>query len=57
MELFQNIQKEVEDCLGVWVGSPEQNHMADLKISGCIRNSFKNYELDSDDYKRQYFSF
>ena len=56
-EMFLNIQREVEGALGVWVGSPEQQHLADLKISSCVRNSFRNYERDNDDYKKQYFYF
>ena len=50
-------KKEVEAELGPWTGSAEQNRLADYKIAGSVKNSFKNYEKNKKEYEQSYFKF
>ena len=55
-ELFINIKPEVERELGrIWEGDEEQNRLADIKISQCLKKSFLNFERSSKDI--HYFKF
>ena len=47
----------MEAELGPWTGSAEQNRLADYKIAGSVKNSFKNYEKNKKEYEQSYFKF
>ena len=56
-ELFIEMVKfEVEAALGPWIGSVEQNRSADMKISRCVKSSFRVYEKCRN-YEGTYFKF
>ena len=55
---FVNLAKEeVEKELGTWIGSDEQNRLADFKISASFKTAFKNYERNKKTYEKSYFKF
>lgn len=55
---FRNLVKaEVEQILGPWSGSQEQNKCADVKIAMSIRSSFKAYENNKKNFEKSYFKF
>lgn len=43
--------------VGPWLGTKEQNHNADLKISMIVKSSFKVYERSRKDFEPSYFKF
>ena len=56
--IFNNIQKSVEESTNnVWIGSKEQNSLADLKIATSIKNSFRQYETSKAKKEKSYFKF
>lgn len=58
MELFTDFAKsEVEAKHGPWMGSNENNKLADLCISKIVKTSFKNYEKSKEKYEPTYFNF
>ena len=60
MEVFLNVRDEIMKDLGVdkWSGTWIENSAADLKVSKCIRNSFRNYETKkSKNSDVSYFKF
>ena len=55
---FANIVKdEVEEELGPWTGSKEQNALADYKIASSIKTSFKSYEKNRKSFEESFFKF
>ena len=57
-KLFLSFAKsEVERELGVWSGTVDQHKLADAKIALSVRNAFKNYEEDKNDYEKSFFDF
>ena len=43
--IFVNVvKKEVEEQMGPWKGSPAENKLADMSISGHIKTAFRIYE-------------
>ena len=50
-------KKEVEEQHGPWVGSYENNKLADLRISSIVKTSFKNYEKSKESYEPTFFKF
>jgi hypothetical protein len=44
MSFINLVKEEVENELGTWIGSEEQNRLADFKISSSFKTAFKNYE-------------
>jgi hypothetical protein len=57
MSFAQIFKDEVEAELGSWTGSDEQNCLADYKIAGSVKNSFRNYEKTKKGYEQSYFKF
>ena len=57
MSFAQIFKYEVEAELGSWTGSDEQNRLADYKIAGSVKNSFRNYEKTKKGYEQSYFKF
>ena len=56
--IFKNfVRKEVEERLGVWIGSFEQNNLGDWKTALCIKSSFKMYEKSKEKYEKCFFKF
>ena len=51
------VKKDVEDELGVWSGSKEQNDLADSKISMNVKSSFRVYEKSRAKHEKCYFKF
>ena len=57
-EVFAEIIKfEVEEEMGPWTGSADQNRVADQKIAGCIKSAFKSYEKTRKPFQESYFEF
>ena len=56
-ELFETIKGNVEKVTRSWIGSVEQNRMADQKIATLIRNSFKSYETTKESSEKMMFQF
>ena len=56
-ELFETIKGNVEKVTSSWIGSIEQNRMADQKIATLIRNSFKSYETTKESPEKMMFQF
>ena len=54
---FAFVKKEVEDEQGPWVGSVLNNRLADMKVSGIVKASFKHYEKNRKKSDPQYFKF
>ena len=55
--MFRKTKVDVVNATGPWIGSSEQNKMADLKISTFVRNSFKSYEKSRPIGEKSYFKF
>ena len=56
--IFVNVvKKEVEEQLGPWKGSPAENKLADMRISGHIKTSFRIYEKSKKDPNVSVFKF
>ena len=51
------VKKEVEEELGDWSGSKEQNDLADNKISMNIKSSFRVYEKTKASHEKSFFKF
>ena len=43
-QMFSKVKPSIEKELGEWKGKKLQNQLADLKISVCVKTSFKKYE-------------
>ena len=57
-KLFLSFAKSgVERELGIWSGSVDQHNLADAKIALSVRNAFKNYEDEKNDYEKSFFNF
>ena len=56
-DMFRKTKVDVVNATGPWIGSSEQNKMADLKISTFVRNSFKTYEKSRPIGEKSYFKF
>ena len=56
-DMFRKTKVDVVNATGPWIGSSEQNKMADLKISTFVRNSFKSYEKSRPIGEKSYFKF
>ena len=55
-ELFLTfVKKDVEDEQGTWVGSVSNNRLADTKVAGIVKTSFKNYERIKKECEPSYF--
>ena len=55
---YQIVKQEVEEENGgSWFGSAHQHRIADMKISGYFKSSFKVYEKNKDERETQYFVF
>ena len=57
MSFINLVKEEVENELGTWIGSDEQNRLADFKISTSFKTAFKNYERTKKTYEKSYFKF
>ena len=57
MSFISLVKEEVENELGTWIGSDEQNRLADFKISTSFKIAFKNYERTKKTYEKSYFKF
>ena len=57
MIFFDLVKNEVEEELGGWSGSLEQNELADRRISDSVRKSLKNYENNRKHYEHSVFEF
>jgi hypothetical protein len=51
------VKSEVEDILGPWSGSVEQNKCADWKISSYVKTSFRVYEKSRKSPQETFFKF
>ena len=51
------VKKEVEEELGDWSGSKDQNDLADNKISMNVKSSFRVYEKIRAKHEKCYFKF
>ena len=51
------VKSEVEDILGPWSGSVEQNKCADWKISSHVKTSFRVYEKSRKSPQETFFKF
>lgn len=49
------VKKEVEAEQGAWVGSVDNNRLADSKVSAIVKTSFKNYEKTKKKGDPEYF--
>ena len=55
-ELFVTfVKKEVEAEQGTWVGSVENNRLADKRVAAIVKTSFKNYEKTKKKFEPAYF--
>ena len=55
-ELFLTfVKKDVEDEQGTWVGSVSNNRLADTKVAGIVKTSFKNYEKTKKKFEPAFF--
>ena len=55
-ELFGTfVKKEVEAEQGTWVGSVENNRLADKRVAAIVKTSFKNYERTKKKFEPAYF--
>ena len=53
--LRQLYEKEVEAEQGTWVGSVENNRLADKRVAAIVKASFKNYERTKKKFEPAYF--
>jgi hypothetical protein len=57
-KLFKEFAKdEVEDVLGSWIGSTEQNKSADQRISRYVKSSFRVFEKTLKPPQKSFFKF
>ena len=49
------IKKEVEAEQGSWIGSVENNRLADKRVAAIVKTSFKNYEKNKKKFEPAYF--
>lgn len=57
-KMFRDIVKvQVEAELGDWLGSKEQNHLADITIVKNVKSAFNEYEKNKKSYEKSYFVF
>ena len=55
-ELFVTfVKKEVEAEQGTWVGSVDNNRLADRRVAAIVKTSFKNYEKTKKKFEPAYF--
>ena len=55
-ELFVSfVKKEVEAEQGSWIGSVENNRLADKRVAAIVKTSFKNYERIKKKFEPAYF--
>ena len=55
-ELFVTfVKKEVEAEQGTWVGSVENNRLADKRVAAIVKTSFKNYEKTKKKFEPAFF--
>ena len=58
MKLFFNfVKSEVEKERGPYPGCKDDQSCADEKISCLIKNVFKSYEEERNNYEKSYFKF
>ena len=57
-KLFSDkVKNDVEEESGKWVGSSDQNKLADFEIAMSIKSAFKLYEKSKKFYEKAYFKF
>ena len=49
------VKKEVEAEQGSWIGSVENNRLADKRVAAIVKTSFKNYEKTKKKFEPAYF--
>ena len=55
-ELFVTfVKKEVEAEQGTWVGSVDNNRLADRRVAAIVKTSFKNYEKTKKKFEPAFF--
>ena len=55
-ELFVTfLKKEVEAEQGTWVGSVDNNRLADRRVAAIVKTSFKNYEKTKKKFEPAFF--
>ena len=55
-ELFLTfVKKEAEDEQGTWAGSVSNDRLADTKVAGIVKGSFKNYNKFKKECDPSYF--
>ena len=55
-ELFVTfVKKEVEAEQGTWVGSVDNNRLADKRVAAIVKTSFKNYEKTKKKFEPAFF--
>ena len=55
-ELFVTfVKQEVEAEQGTWVGSVENNRLADKRVAAIVKASFKNYERTKKKFEPDFF--
>ena len=52
---FTFVKKEVETEQGTWVGSVKNNRLADMKVAGIVKTSFKNSRTFKKECAPSYF--
>ena len=55
-ELFVTfVKQEVEAEQGTWVGSVDNNRLADKRVAAIVKTSFKNYEKTKKKFEPDFF--
>ena len=49
------VKKEVEAEHGTWVGSVDNNRLADRRVAAIVKTSFKNYEKTKKKFEPAFF--
>jgi len=49
------VKKEVEAEQGNWVGSVDNNRLADRRVAAIVKTSFKNYERTKKKFEPAFF--
>ena len=57
--IFLSIKKDILEELGddEWVGSSEQQSLADFKVAICLKKSFAEYEKNKAKSSKTFFKF
>ena len=56
-KLFSFVKDELEEELGTWEGSQQQNSSANVNIATKLKSMFKTYEKNKSKFEESFFVF